>query len=173
MQSVLNNQSKPLRNTRFITFQFQIQMQLRDFGILKLFAIITLSVNCLLNIGCSTSVDDWGRTEDYGYSKLVTLADKNPSPDRILGMWHQDQRWFTFDSTSSWLFSKDGSAVLRQKIDEYEGTTFPSFKWRFEGNGLWNIDHSTNQRHFAKVRLVGDTLLMETDASKGIYKRFN
>lgn len=146
-------------------------MQLRDLRILQIFASIILSVACLLNIGCSTSIDDWGRTEDYGYSKLVTLADKNPSPDRILGMWHQDQRWFTFDSTSSWLFSKDGSAVWRQKIDEYDGTTIPNFKWQFEGNGLWHIDNSAYRNHFAKVRIVGDTLLMETDASKGIYKR--
>ncbi len=88
---------------------------------------------------------------DPGYKELKPLAETNPDPKAIVGMWHragsQDFRFESGEVRNSLLFKSDGTAMMvyhqRGKLVKEHDQNFHFF-WRYVGGGVWMIRWTQN-----------------------------
>ncbi|MCB1208482.1 MAG: hypothetical protein KDK97_04095 [Verrucomicrobiales bacterium] len=80
---------------------------------------------------------------DPGYTALLRVAERNPSPNAIVGMWHrEDHRMMLKESTTSYLFKSDGTlhvigqAVMLGAVGESPRNVL---RYRYLGQGVWSI----------------------------------
>ncbi|MGV3660427.1 MAG: hypothetical protein ACO1TE_09575 [Prosthecobacter sp.] len=95
---------------------------------------------------------------DPGYLELEKTADRNPSPDAIVGMWHRvDSRKVLKDSTTSYLFKSDGTMhALNQTLLLGMGGSAPrqSNHYYYAGNGVWRLRNSNIQYRISHGKLL-------------------
>ncbi len=94
-----------------------------------------LSVCALLSLATSCAFID------PNYQKLLPLAETNPDPEAIVGMWHRKSTdYIGAIYRQSYLFNRDGTGLLAfHSSDFLLGATEQDlpFTWKYHGGGVW------------------------------------
>jgi hypothetical protein len=85
-------------------------------------------------------------TYDSEYRELAAVAETNPKPQAIVGMWHRraSDGW-GMQVRESYLFNRDGTGLLdyhhRDPLVGTEDKTMP-FTWTYAGGGIWKTKYT-------------------------------
>jgi hypothetical protein len=78
---------------------------------------------------------------DPNYQNLLPLAEKNPAPDAIVGMWHRKSTDYLGGMyRQSYLFNRDGTGILSFHTSDFllgSSEQNLSLVWKYHGGGIW------------------------------------
>jgi hypothetical protein len=105
---------------------------------------------------------------DLEYSKLEAVAETNPKPDAIVGMWHRKATdGWGLQLRQSFLFNRDGTGVDSYyhsdwMIGQAEQTT--RFTWNYAGNGVWRTKSTEAHGATWELRMSQGKLIRKAPA---------
>ncbi len=90
---------------------------------------------------------------DPNYQKLIPLAEKNPDPEVVVGMWHRKSHDYMGGVyRQSYLFNRDGTGLLSfYSSDFLLGSSEQNipFTWKYHGGGLWKLRYNEDGATFS------------------------
>jgi hypothetical protein len=112
---------------------------------------------------------------DLEYSKLEAVADTNPKPDAIVGMWHRKATdGWGLQLRQSFLFNRDGTGVDSYYHSDWmigmQEATY-KFTWKYAGNGVWRTQSPDISNYDWEWRISQGKLIRKGSLAREVMER--